>query len=109
MVDNNVPMVHADISLIERVLQNLMDNAIKFSRDGGIITIETHSQGENVEVKITDTGKGIAKEDIPMVFDRYFSQSKASGEDQQDVFSFKIRGAYNKIRFGHSQENPRNS
>jgi signal transduction histidine kinase len=85
VVDNNVPMVHADISLIERVLQNLMDNAIKFSRDGGIITIETHSQGENVEVKITDTGKGIAKEDIPMVFDRYFSQSKASGEDQQDV------------------------
>ena len=84
VVDNNVPMVHADISLIERVLQNLMDNAIKFSRDGGIITIETHNHGENVEVKVTDTGNGIAEEDIPLVFDRYFRLSKLVDADKKD-------------------------
>ena len=66
VVDNNVPMVHADISLIERVLQNLMDNAIKFSKDGGIVTIETHNTGGDVEVKVTDTGRGIPEEDIPV-------------------------------------------
>ncbi len=78
VVDNNTPMVNADISLIERVLQNLMDNAIKFSNDGGIITIETHQFDDLVEVKITDTGKGIPEEDLPYVFDRYFNFSKSS-------------------------------
>ena len=84
VVDNNVPMVHADISLIERVLQNLMDNAIKFSRDGGIITIETHNYGEDVEVKVTDTGNGIAEEDIPLVFDRYFRLNKVADTDKKE-------------------------
>ncbi len=77
VIDNNTPMVHADVSLIERVLQNLIDNAIKFSDSGGIITIETHKFDNDVEVKITDTGKGIAEEDIPYVFDRYFNFSKS--------------------------------
>ena len=80
VVDNNVPMVHADISLIERVLQNLMDNAIKFSKDGGIITIETHNFGNDVEVKVTDNGQGIPETDIPLVFDRYFNLSKSTGK-----------------------------
>ncbi|GJM30179.1 MAG: two-component sensor histidine kinase [Cyclobacteriaceae bacterium] len=78
VVDNNVPMVHADVSLIERVLQNLMDNAIKFSADGGIVTIETHNHGNDVEVKVTDTGRGIPEEDIPLVFDRYFNLTKSN-------------------------------
>ncbi len=78
VVDNNTPMVNADVSLIERVLQNLIDNAIKFSEQGGIITIETQRSEEAVEVKITDTGQGIAEEDLPFVFDRYFNVSKTT-------------------------------
>ncbi|TDI67041.1 MAG: HAMP domain-containing histidine kinase [Bacteroidetes bacterium] len=84
VVDNNVPMVHADISLIERVLQNLMDNAIKFSADGGVITIETHNHGNKVEIKVTDTGRGIPEEDIPLVFDRYFNLSKSASGGLKD-------------------------
>ncbi len=80
VIDNNLPMVHADISLIERVLQNLLDNAIKFSKDGGIITIETHSYEKDVEIKISDTGRGIAEEDLPYVFDRYFNIAKSSAQ-----------------------------
>ena len=89
VADKNTPMVHADISLIERVLQNLMDNAIKFSRDGGIVTIETHNHGNDVEVKVTDTGRGIPEEDIPLVFNRYFNLSKSSTrqEDPDDEVS----------------------
>ena len=89
VADNNTPMVHADISLIERVLQNLMDNAIKFSKDGGIVTIETHNHGNNVEVKVTDTGRGIPEEDIPLVFNRYFNLTKSSSrqEDPEDEVS----------------------
>jgi len=81
VVDNNIPMVHADISLIERVLQNLMENAIKFSSDGGIVTIETHNHGKDVEVKVTDTGRGIAQEDIHLVFDRFYNLTKSSSRN----------------------------
>jgi signal transduction histidine kinase len=85
VADHNIPMVNADISLIERVLQNLMDNAIKFSKDGGIVTIETHNFGNNVEVKVTDTGRGIPQEDIPLVFNRYFNLTKStSGQTEDD-------------------------
>jgi signal transduction histidine kinase len=85
VADQNIPMVNADISLIERVLQNLMDNAIKFSKDGGIVTIETHNFGNNVEVKVTDTGRGIPQEDIPLVFNRYFNLTKStSGQTEDD-------------------------
>jgi signal transduction histidine kinase len=87
VLDNNIPMVHADISLIERVLQNLMENAIKFSSDGGIITIETHNHGNNVEVKVTDTGQGISEVDIPRVFDRYYSLSSSKDLKDHDQVS----------------------
>ena len=88
VADQNIPMVNADISLIERVLQNLMDNAIKFSKDGGIVTIETHNFGNNVEVKVTDTGRGIPQEDIPLVFNRYFNLTKStSGQPEDDELS----------------------
>ena len=89
VVDNDAPMVNADISLIERVLQNLMDNAIKFSDDGDIITIETHQFDDDVEVKITDTGKGIPEEDQPYVFDRYFNLSKSTAVSSQDAEATK--------------------
>ena len=75
VISKDLPMVHADVSLIERVLQNLIDNAIKFTEDGGIITIETHRAADKVEVKISDTGEGIPEEEIPYIFDRYHTLS----------------------------------
>jgi len=78
VISKDLPMVHADISLIERVLQNLIDNAIKFTEDGGIITIETHREADQVEVKVSDTGEGIPEEEIPYVFDRYHTLAKGT-------------------------------
>ena len=64
-------MVYADISLIERVLQNLIDNAIKFTPEQGSIQLEINDRKEQVEIKVTDTGKGIPEDQVPFVFDRY--------------------------------------
>ncbi|MGI9544007.1 MAG: HAMP domain-containing sensor histidine kinase, partial [Cyclobacteriaceae bacterium] len=75
VISKDLPMVHADVSLIERVLQNLIDNAIKFTEDGGIITIETHREADQVEVKVSDTGEGIPEEEIPHIFERYHTLS----------------------------------
>jgi signal transduction histidine kinase len=67
----NLPLVYADISMMERVLQNLIDNAFKFTPEGGTVTIGLVRQKDDIQVSISDTGQGIKKEDIPHIFDRY--------------------------------------
>lgn len=68
---DNLPFVFADISLTERVLQNLLDNAFKFTPAGGTITILLSSTNAGVKVTVTDTGTGITAEDLTHIFERY--------------------------------------
>ena len=67
----NLPPVFADIALTERVFQNLLDNAFKFTPSGGSITIQLAETSSGIKVKITDTGIGIAAEDQTFIFERY--------------------------------------
>ena len=67
----SLPPVFADIALTERVLQNLIDNAFKFTPDGGSITIHLQYTPAGVQVKVADTGVGIAHEDQAYIFERY--------------------------------------
>lgn len=63
--------VFADIALTERVLQNLIDNAFKFTPDGGRITIQLKQTSNGIQVQVADTGIGIAQEDQAYIFERY--------------------------------------
>ncbi len=73
VIDKNVPLVKADISMINRVLQNLIDNAMKFCNEGDTINIEIDPKKQDwVEVKVADSGRGIKQEDLPNVFQRYY-------------------------------------
>ncbi|WP_153799863.1 sensor histidine kinase [Foetidibacter luteolus] len=63
--------VFADIALTERVLQNLLDNAFKFTPGGGAITIQLSAMPGGVKVEIADTGIGIPAEEQSFVFERY--------------------------------------
>lgn len=67
----NLPPVFADIALTERVLQNLIDNAFKFSPPGGKITIQLKQTAAGIQVQVADTGIGIAPEDQAYIFERY--------------------------------------
>lgn len=65
-------LVHADIALIERVLQNLIDNALRYTPEGGSIHIDIQPQDSTMVVSVRDTGVGIAREHLPHVFERYW-------------------------------------
>ncbi len=81
----DISLVHADLSLIERVMQNLIDNAIKFTPEGGKIILETNSMDRYVEIRVSDTGKGIPEEQIPFVFDRYHIGDKRLSLDNNST------------------------
>ncbi|GGN13036.1 two-component sensor histidine kinase [Dyadobacter beijingensis] len=66
-----LPPVFADISLTERVFQNLIDNAFKFTPDGGEISISLAHTGGSVTARVSDTGIGIAKEYQQQIFERF--------------------------------------
>jgi signal transduction histidine kinase len=72
-----LPMVDADIALVERVLENLIDNALSHSPDGGAIRIPIAANGNSVRVTVADSGPGIAPEHLPRVFDRFYQADNA--------------------------------
>ena len=70
-------LVHADSDRIEQVVVNLLDNAIKFTPDGGTITLTTETANGVCAVTVADNGEGIAEEDRPRVFERFFTEDRA--------------------------------
>ena len=78
-LSKELPPVYADVSLIERVMQNLIDNAMKFTPDGGSIIISTNKDNEkNVSVSVTDTGIGIPENQREQIFARYYKANSFS-------------------------------
>lgn len=74
--------VMADKDSIQRVLTNLMDNAMKFTQSGGCMDIRTGFVGGKVFVTIQNTGIGIAKEELEHVFDRFYKTDKSRSQDK---------------------------
>ena len=66
------PLIDADPHRISQVLSNLLGNAIKFTPEGGTVTLRAQPRDGVFAVTIADTGRGIAPEDLPHVFDRYW-------------------------------------
>ncbi|MFK8051376.1 MAG: ATP-binding protein [Woeseiaceae bacterium] len=67
--------VIADIALIQRVLENLIDNAIKYTPAGGSVTLTLKEVGTGCTVDVADTGTGIDSDHLPRIFDRHYAVS----------------------------------
>ncbi len=75
--------VHADMEKIQQVLYNLLDNAIKFSHHNSVIKIETSEKKNKVFVSVKDTGIGIPKEDLKLIWDRFYKSDLSRGKDKK--------------------------
>ena len=88
----------ADIYKVERICYNLLSNALKYTSEGGSITIKAKSTDETVEICIKDTGKGIAKEDLKHIFDRFY-QVRNSNKDGTGI-GLAIVKAFTELQGG---------
>lgn len=72
-VDTGAPPMWADISMIERLIENLVDNALKFTASGGTVRVEVRADDEAsaLVLSVADSGCGIADEDLPHIFERF--------------------------------------
>ena len=62
---------------MEHLIANLLENAIKHSPSEGQVTIETARHGEQCFLVVKDTGKGIVVEDLPVLFEKFFSRQRS--------------------------------
>ncbi len=86
----NLPPVRGDEDRLVQVLTNLLDNAVKYTPDGGIISVTTQAGGprpdgagvgQTVEICVMDTGLGIPEADRPRIFERFYRVDKARSRD----------------------------
>lgn len=80
---NNVQMVYADLGKIQQVLYNLIDNAIKFSRDDSVIYLQTSVRFEKIFISVKDTGIGIPKDSQKKIWERFYKTDLSRGKDKK--------------------------
>ncbi len=75
--DERIPFVNADIGLIERALENLIENAIRHTPEEGRIRLLMTPLAKTIKMQISDNGPGIPEEFLPLVFERFHQLDKS--------------------------------
>ena len=81
---NEVPKnttVFVDVMRLEQMLTNLIDNAVKFNREGGSVTISHTQKGANDIISVADTGEGISNEHLQRIFERFYRTDRARSRE----------------------------
>ncbi len=83
-VENNIPpdlLLRADKKKIEQVFTNLIDNAIKFNKQNGSISLYSAPQGDSLRITVEDSGIGIPERDLARIFERFYRVDKARSRE----------------------------
>lgn len=83
VLTGDIMYVNADMGKIQQVLYNLIDNAIKFSHHDSVIRIETSEKKNKLFISVKDTGIGIPKEDMKLIWDRFYKSDLSRGKDKK--------------------------
>jgi signal transduction histidine kinase len=83
VTDPGLPPVLGDRTQLERVVLNLVTNAVKFSHDGGTVTVRLHTEGDDVVMRVVDRGIGIPVAEQDRLFSRFFRSSLAVADQVQ--------------------------
>lgn len=78
-------VINADKDLIYQVVYNIVDNAVKYSNDGGKITFSSHRISEDIKFSVKNDGAGIASEDIPHIFERFYKADKSRSSNKDSL------------------------
>ncbi len=73
---DRLPLAQVDIQLLERALGNLVDNAMRVTPRGGMVSISAHEQEQKIRVTVSDTGPGISPDDLSRIFEPFYQTSK---------------------------------
>jgi len=76
-VPPDFPTIRVDRMRLQEALYNLLDNAVKYSREHGEITLMARRRDEEIVLSVSDNGIGISKEDLPRIFERFYRVDKA--------------------------------
>ena len=79
--EGGAPPVEADRTATVRIVTNLLDNALKFTADGSVITIDVRDEDPLVAVEVCDDGPGIAAQDLDRVFERFYKAEHSRADD----------------------------
>lgn len=83
ILTGDVMYVNGDIEKIQQVIYNLLDNAIKFSHSDSVIRMETTEKNNKVFISVKDSGIGIPKEDLKLIWDRFYKSDLSRGKDRK--------------------------
>ena len=75
----DLPLAFGDIALLERVLRNLIENALRYTESGGAVTISAAPHGTYASVEVADTGIGIPAQELAQIFERFYRVEKSRG------------------------------
>jgi signal transduction histidine kinase len=80
-VDEEIPPLSMDTRQVQRVLANLVQNALRHTPPGGTIRIAAHDAATEVEISVADTGEGIPQDELPRIFEQFFRGDRARSRD----------------------------
>ena len=79
-VGDGVPAVHGDAARLIQVLTNLVGNSLKYTDRGGAVTVSAAAKGDEVLLTVRDTGSGIPADQLPRIFERYYTRKRGANK-----------------------------